>query len=75
MLTLSERWLTTQTSSSSRAATATGSTPTGTDPLWWRPPPSTRKISSLPAGVLTAKSRLPSGDSASGRTCPASKSV
>ena len=39
MLTLSERWLTTHTSSSVRAATATGSNPTGTEarcrkPMW-----------------------------------------
>ena len=32
MLTLSERWLTTHTSPSERAATATGSRPTGTEP-------------------------------------------
>ena len=37
-----------------------------------RPAP-TSKISSRASGVLTAKSRLPSGDSASGRTWPLSK--
>src|SRR4051812_26178627 len=31
-LTLSDRWFTTQTSSSERAATATGSSPTGAEP-------------------------------------------
>ena len=54
MLTLSERWLTTQISESVRAATATGSMPTATEPLWVRPPPATSKISSVPSGVLTA---------------------
>ena len=39
MLTLSERWLTTQTSPLLRAATATGSMPTGTELRWLRPPP------------------------------------
>ena len=36
-LTLSERWLTTQTSSSLRAATATGSRPTGMEARCCRP--------------------------------------
>ena len=72
-LTLSERWLTTHTSPSVRAATATGSSPTGTEPVWVSPPASTSKISSRLSGVLTAKSRLPLGDSASGRTWPLSK--
>jgi hypothetical protein len=75
MLTLSDRWLTTQTSLLLRAATATGSMPTGTEALWCRPWPSTPNTSSRPAGVLTAKSRFPSGDIARGRTWPASKSV
>ena len=35
----------------------------------------TSKISSRSSGVLTANSRVPSGDSASGRTCPLSKVV
>ena len=52
MLTLSDRWLTTHTSPSVRAATATGSSPTGTDPTWVRPPPSTAKISSRSSGVF-----------------------
>ena len=37
------------------------------------PLPSTAKISRRSSGVLTANSRVPSGDSASGRTCPLSK--
>ena len=36
-LTLSDRWLTTQTSVSLRAATATGSSPTGIEARWVRP--------------------------------------
>ena len=72
-LTLSERWLTTHTSPSVRAATATGSRPTGTDPRWVRPPAATAKISSRSSGVLTANSRVPSGDNANGRTGPLSK--
>ena len=54
MLTLSDRWLTTQTSSSLRAATATGSSPTGTDEIWVRVPAVTWKISRRLSGVLTA---------------------
>jgi hypothetical protein len=34
MLTLSERWFTTHTSPLVRAATATGSRPTATEPVW-----------------------------------------
>jgi len=44
-LMLSETWLTTQTSSSFRAATATGSRPTGTDAPFAAKPPETSKIS------------------------------
>ena len=73
-LTLSERWFTTQTSPLSRAATATGSRPTGTRAANARPPAVTLKISSEPLGVLTANSRVPSGDSAIGRTWPLSNS-
>src|SRR5205823_4853424 len=73
MLTLSERWFTTQTSPFERAATATGSRPTGTEPACVSPPADTAKISSRSSGVLTANSRLPSGESASGRTWPLSK--
>ena len=72
MLMLSDMWLTTQTSVLLRAATATGSRPTGTwavcvsepTPIWY--------ASSVPFGVLTANSVLPSGDLANGRTCPLS---
>ena len=74
MLTLSDRWFTTQTSPSLRAATATGSSPTGTEPSCVRlPSTATAKISSRSSGVFSAKSRSPSGESASGRTCPLSK--
>jgi hypothetical protein len=75
MLMLSERWFTTHTSPLSRAATATGSSPTCTEPVRAIPPVPTVKISSRLSGVLTAKSRVPSGDCASGRTCPDSNSV
>ena len=75
MLTLSERWFTTQTSSFVRAATATGSMPTGTAPAGVSPPAPTSKISSVLSGVFTAKSRWPSGESATGRTCPLSNST
>ena len=58
-LTLSERWFTTQTSVSLRAATATGSRPTGTDAACVRlPSAATAKISSRLSGVFTAKSRV-----------------
>src|ERR1044071_1949721 len=74
MLTLSDRWLTTQTSVLLRAATATGSRPTGTRLENVRPLAETLKISSVPFGVLTANSLVPSGDSAIGRTWPLSNS-
>ena len=73
-LTLSERWFTTQTSLALRAATATGSRPTGTRAENASPPSVTLKISSVPLGVLTANTRLPSGDIAIGRTWPLSNS-
>src|SRR5438552_613916 len=72
-LTRCERWSTTQTPPFERAATATGSRPTGTEPACVSPPADTAKISSRSSGVLTANSRLPSGESASGRTWPLSK--
>ena len=75
MLTLSDRWFTTHTSVLERAATALGSSPTWTEPAWLSVPAFTSKISSRLSGVLTANRRLPSGDSASGRTCPVSKFV
>ncbi len=74
-LTLSDRWFTTHTSSSLRAATATGSRPTGTESVWVSPAPPTSKTSSRLSGVFTAKSRVPDGDRASGRTCPLSKTT
>ncbi len=74
-LTLSERWLTTQTSSSLRAATATGSRPTVMEARCSRPLFPTRKTSRRLSGVLAAKRSLPLGDSARGRTWPLSKSV
>ncbi len=74
MLTLSERWFTTHTSSLLRAATATGSSPTGTDVRCFRPLCVMSKISRRLSGVLTANSAFLSGDSARGRTWPVSKS-
>ena len=75
MLTLSERWFTTQISLLVRAATDTGSRPTGTEPEAVRPPAPTSKISSVLSGVLTTNNRVPSGESASGLTCPLSKAT
>ena len=73
-LTLSERWLTTQTSLLLRAATATGSRPTGTRPAGVIPLAVTLKISSVAFGVLTANRCVRSGDNAIGRTGPLSNS-
>ena len=67
-LTLSDRWLTTQTSVLLRAATATGSRPTGTRVISCRLPLLIWKMSRVLFGVLTANSLVPSGDLASGRT-------
>lgn len=75
MLTLSERWFTTQTSSLDRQAMAIGSRPTGAEPRRVSPRRVIRKTSSRLSGVLAAKRCLPSGEIASGRTCPDSKSV
>jgi hypothetical protein len=77
MLTLSERWFTTHTSVFDRAATATGSSPTGIDNSCASEPsvPSMVKTSSRLSGVFAAKSRPPSGLIASGRTWPLSKVV
>ena len=67
---LSERWLTTQASVALRSATATGSSPTGTENACSRPVAVTSNASSRPSGVFTAYRRDPSGASASGRTWP-----
>jgi hypothetical protein len=72
---LSDRWLTTQTSESSRAATATGSNPTGTRACKVIPPEVIPKISRVLSGVFTAKSLAPFGDIAIGRTGPLSNSM
>ena len=74
-LTLSDRWLTTQISLSVRAATATGSRPTGTRAKSCRPVGVMLKMSSVLFGVLTANRRVPSGDCAIGRTWPLSKAM
>ena len=74
-LTLSERWFTTQTSLLFRAATATGSMPTGTRPWKTTPAGVMLNISSVPLGVFTANSMVPSGDIAMGRTGPLSNST
>ena len=58
-----------------RALTATGSSPTGTEARWTSRVERTSKISSRASGVFTAKSRLPSGERASGRTGTVSKLV
>ena len=63
-LTLSDRWLTTQTSLSLRRATATGSRPTGTRACSSRPLLVMRNTSSVLLGVLTANRRVPSADMA-----------
>ena len=73
MLTLSDTWFTTQTSAALRTATATGSTPTGTEASNTRAAPLTLTMSSVPAAVLATNRRLPSADSANGRTGPDSK--
>src|SRR5579859_2310931 len=75
MLTLSDRWLTTQTSELVRAATATGSRPTGTRAANVIPLAVTLKISRVAFGVFTANRCVPSGDSAIGRTGPLSNST
>src|SRR5437899_7563106 len=71
---LSETSLTTQTSSLLRGLTETGSTPTGISAInrgleaWV-----TSKTDSRASGVLTAKSRVPSGDRRTGLVCLPSK--
>src|SRR3954470_21508003 len=72
MLTLSDTWLTTQTSPSLRTATATGSIPTLPEPSGTSPAGVTRRMSSEPLGVLATNTRAPSDDTASGRTGPLS---
>jgi hypothetical protein len=47
--------------------------PTGTEAALLIPATVTSKISSVASGVLTAKSFVPSGERASGRTSPLSK--
>ena len=54
MLTLSERWLTTQTFPFGATATAHGSMPTGTEAVFTRPTSETAKIASWLSGMLTA---------------------
>ncbi len=74
MLTLSDTSFTTQASSLSRALTETGSRPTGISAInrgfeGWV----TSKTDNRASGVLTAKSRVPSGDSRTGLVCLLSK--
>ncbi len=73
ILTLSERWFTTQTSPALRTATATGSNPTYTELSDCKPASVTVKMSSDPLGKLATNNRLPSADKAKGRTGPDSK--
>jgi hypothetical protein len=68
MLTSSDTLFTTHTSVFVRAATATGSSPTGMESTCVNPALSTLNTSRRSSGVFTAKSRVPSGDSARGRT-------
>src|ERR1700733_11994701 len=75
MLTLSEMRFVTQTSVFVRADTATGSRPTGTRNFIVGLPEVRSKTSSVPLGVFTAKSVVPSGDIARGRTWPLSNST
>src|SRR6266496_2566772 len=73
-LTLSETSLTTQISSLSRGVTETGSTPTGISAM--RKGLNgcvTSNTESRVSGVLTAKSRVPSGERLMGRVCLPSK--
>ena len=75
-LTLSERWLTTQTSVSVRAATATGSMPTGIERAWVSVPPGfTTNTSRRLSGMFVTNKREPLGESATGRTGPLSNSM
>src|SRR5450432_413700 len=75
ILTLSERWLTTQTSPGRYSAMATGSSPTGTEVTGSSLRPSILKISRRLSGVFVAYRNLPSAPRVSGRTCPLSNSV
>src|SRR5580698_5222011 len=75
MLTLSERRLVTQISVFVRAATATGSRPTGTRNFTVGLPEVRSKTSSVPFGVFTAKRVVPSGEIARGLTWPLSNST
>src|SRR5262245_6530951 len=76
MLTLSERWFTTQTSVFERTAIATGSMPTGTENAGESTPPSpTLNTSSRLSWMFVTNSRVLSGDSATGRTGPLSNSM
>src|SRR5690242_12588471 len=75
MLILSDKWLTTHASASFFRAIATGSMPTGTEPIslsidWLR-----SKISTRLSGVFTTNNLRPSVDIASGLTCPDSKAA
>ena len=69
----SETWFTTQASSSVRARTETGSTPTGTAMSGTGEDPLTSRTSRTPSAVLTASRRCPSGVRSSGETCGVSK--
>ena len=73
-LTLSERWLTTQTSLSLRAATATGSRPTGRRRGARGRGLDAEDLEAV-VGRVDGEEQLAVGDSASGRTWPLSKSV
>jgi hypothetical protein len=73
MLTVSEMWLTTHTSSLVRARTETGSSPTATSNRRLRCGPVVSNTSSRASAVLTARSFVPSGVMSSGWTCGVSQ--
>jgi hypothetical protein len=73
MLTESESQLTTHASRSLRAATLTGSIPTGISAVRTGEPETSWKTESVALGELTARRRVPSGVMASGCTCGPSK--
>src|SRR5688500_2815422 len=72
-LTESDSQLTTHASRSLRAATLTGSSPTGISAVRTGEPEESWKTESVAFGELTASRRVPSGVSASGRVCGLSK--
>ena len=58
-----------------RAATDTGSIPTGIESVWVSKPAEIEKTSRRLSGVLTASSVVPSGETVMGLTWPLSKVI